>query len=214
MRALSIKQPWASLIVHGFKRFEMRNWPTRHRGRILIHASKTWSAAQLAFFESAPVRGRLEPFLPLPFGALIGFVDIVECYHVRSMPRPASPESIWSDFDSFTYAFELAHPIPISRPAYLKGDRGLVEIADDLAKSLLQTTLADYRLEPYPRLRNLGRGPHAHYLPTHVRSNGQPEESSSKEAEGKARPQIHHRHSRSRGQPKQKTPRGPNGPLA
>ena len=38
--ALSIKQPWAALIVAGLKTVEVRTWPTRRRGRVLIHAGK------------------------------------------------------------------------------------------------------------------------------------------------------------------------------
>jgi hypothetical protein len=40
MLALSIHQPWAWLIVNGFKNIENRDWPTKLRGRFLIHASK------------------------------------------------------------------------------------------------------------------------------------------------------------------------------
>src|SRR5690242_9023233 len=39
MRIISIRQPWAALIVHGFKDVENRTWPTRYRGAVLIHAS-------------------------------------------------------------------------------------------------------------------------------------------------------------------------------
>src|SRR5262245_18874023 len=39
--ALSCKQPWAALIVTGVNTVEVRTWPTRRRGRLLIHASKT-----------------------------------------------------------------------------------------------------------------------------------------------------------------------------
>src|SRR5438105_4444384 len=38
--ALSIKQPWAALLVHGRKTIEVRRWPTARRGRILIHAAR------------------------------------------------------------------------------------------------------------------------------------------------------------------------------
>ena len=38
--ALSLKQPWAALIVAGLKTIEIRSWPTRRRGRVLIHAGK------------------------------------------------------------------------------------------------------------------------------------------------------------------------------
>src|SRR5437016_12260484 len=37
--ALSIKQPWAALVVAGLKTIEIRRWPTARRGRILIHAA-------------------------------------------------------------------------------------------------------------------------------------------------------------------------------
>ena len=40
MLALSIRQPWASLILNAGKDIENRCWPTKVRGRILIHAAK------------------------------------------------------------------------------------------------------------------------------------------------------------------------------
>ena len=39
MKAITIKQPWASLIVHGIKDIENRTWRTNYRGRVLIHAA-------------------------------------------------------------------------------------------------------------------------------------------------------------------------------
>ncbi len=38
--AISVKQPWAALLVAGIKTVEVRTWQTRRRGRVLIHASK------------------------------------------------------------------------------------------------------------------------------------------------------------------------------
>jgi hypothetical protein len=40
MKIISIRQPWASLIVSGIKDIENRTWPTRYRGPVLIHASQ------------------------------------------------------------------------------------------------------------------------------------------------------------------------------
>ncbi|MNQ62267.1 ASCH domain protein [compost metagenome] len=40
MKALSIRQPWAWLIIHGGKDVENRSWHTKHRGRFLVHAAK------------------------------------------------------------------------------------------------------------------------------------------------------------------------------
>lgn len=48
MRALSLTQPWAWLVVHGGKLVENRVWNTRHRGPFLIHAAKAMTATQYA----------------------------------------------------------------------------------------------------------------------------------------------------------------------
>ena len=40
MKVLTIKQPWATLIMQGDKRFEFRSWQTKYRGELLIHAGK------------------------------------------------------------------------------------------------------------------------------------------------------------------------------
>jgi hypothetical protein len=39
MKVIVIRQPWAWLIVHGFKDIENRSWRTRYRGTLLIQAS-------------------------------------------------------------------------------------------------------------------------------------------------------------------------------
>jgi hypothetical protein len=41
-KALSIRQPWAHLIVAGIKQIENRTWTTRYRGPLLIHAGQLW----------------------------------------------------------------------------------------------------------------------------------------------------------------------------
>jgi ASC-1-like (ASCH) protein len=46
MKALSLKQPWAELIVSGKKTIEVRNWNTKFRGEFLIHASKNTDKEQ------------------------------------------------------------------------------------------------------------------------------------------------------------------------
>ena len=38
MKVLTIKNPWAELIVKGYKEYEFRSWKTNYRGKILIHA--------------------------------------------------------------------------------------------------------------------------------------------------------------------------------
>lgn len=91
-KALSIKQPWASLIAEGIKPIENRTWKTNFRGRIYIHASSPRK------FDIALTDDQTRWALPvlekafkgeLPFGAIIGEVDIVDC--IINHP------SIWAD---------------------------------------------------------------------------------------------------------------------
>ncbi len=82
MKALTICQPYAHLIVRGEKRVENRDWPTRYRGPLLIHAGKA--------------RNFLDPLIelemaaagdPLVFGALVGrcnLVDVVTIEDIRA----------------------------------------------------------------------------------------------------------------------------------
>ena len=51
MKTLTVKQPFASLIAYGHKRYEFRSWKTSHRGPLLIHSSKQIDKAQLKRFE-------------------------------------------------------------------------------------------------------------------------------------------------------------------
>ena len=47
MKAISIRQPWAWLIVHGYQDVENRTWSTKHRGPILIHCHRVVRSAWL-----------------------------------------------------------------------------------------------------------------------------------------------------------------------
>jgi activating signal cointegrator 1 len=49
MKAITLHQPYATLLAHGFKLYETRSWLTRYRGQLAIHASKQWTRSQMAF---------------------------------------------------------------------------------------------------------------------------------------------------------------------
>lgn len=38
MKVITLKQPWATLVAEGIKRYEFRSWKTNYRGKVLIHA--------------------------------------------------------------------------------------------------------------------------------------------------------------------------------
>lgn len=57
MKALSVRQPWASLIASGQKTIEIRSWSTRHRGELAIVASKGLSREGVAQWNIREPRG-------------------------------------------------------------------------------------------------------------------------------------------------------------
>lgn len=85
MKAITVKQPWASLIVHGIKDIENRTWRTNFRGRALIHAAGSRGKKfkidltddQMKF--AFPVVTKECMFGNFPFGAIIGSVEIMDC---------------------------------------------------------------------------------------------------------------------------------------
>ncbi len=84
--ALSIRQPWAWLVVNGFKDVENRSWPTKFRGRVWVHAPKNMSRDEYWACESF-VRASQGIDLRLPTyedlcrqcGGIVGEVDITGC---------------------------------------------------------------------------------------------------------------------------------------
>ena len=73
MKALTIRQPWATLIMQGVKRYEFRSWKTNFRGEVLIHAGKGIDKEAVE---------RLKKYLPegeLPLGKILGKVNITDC---------------------------------------------------------------------------------------------------------------------------------------
>ncbi len=73
--ALSLKQPWAALLVHGVKTIEIRRWATARRGRVLIHAARVpdrreqgWRLVTPEVKETAELGG-----------GIIGVGELIEC---------------------------------------------------------------------------------------------------------------------------------------
>jgi len=75
MKAITIKQPWATLIVKGYKKYEFRTWKTKYRGKILIHAGKGVDKKCLEKFKHLN--------LEYPAGCIIGEVEITDCIELN-----------------------------------------------------------------------------------------------------------------------------------
>lgn len=108
--ALSIRQPWAWLIIHAGKDIENRTWPSRVRGRVLIHAGKRMTRADyeacLIYCAGFDDYGRwwmpAYDVLREQCGGIVGEVDIVDCI--------SASNSRWFCGD---YGFVLRNPISL-----------------------------------------------------------------------------------------------------
>lgn len=83
MKALTICQPYAELIARGEKRVENREWPTRYRGPLLIHAGKSreWLSGETDAELEEEFGRKVE------FGALVARSLIVDCLHIDHINR-------------------------------------------------------------------------------------------------------------------------------
>jgi len=78
MKALSIRQPWAWLIVTGKKDIENRTWFTKDRGSFLIHASKKFDSMGYNWVVSE-MGLKMPPPRELNFGGIVGMAEITDC---------------------------------------------------------------------------------------------------------------------------------------
>lgn len=112
MKTITVKQPYASLIVHGIKDIENRTWRTNFRGRVLIHAAGSHGRKFSVNLTDAQTKAAFATiaketmFGNLPFGSIIGSVEIVDC--VQNHP------SIWAE--KGVYNWVLANPILYEKP--------------------------------------------------------------------------------------------------
>ena len=139
MKTLSIRQPWASLIVKGFKDVENRSWRTPIRGEIAIHASAsnteddwddaiiTVSMIQTITFSEAEkwIIESIGEFDKLPRGAILGIVEIIDCKRERTSP--------WHFEEN--WGFYLQNPKEIKEPIPAKGKLGFWDFDLSLAEA-------------------------------------------------------------------------------
>ncbi len=117
-RALSLKQPWAALAVHGLKTIEVRRWATAHRGRLLIHAARIDDRRPEAWAHVPP---ELLPACRL-HGGVIGEVTLTECRHYRTpeafvadRERHLNDPSWFEEAGLFGFVFAGARTLPFVR---------------------------------------------------------------------------------------------------
>jgi activating signal cointegrator 1 len=91
MKALTLTQPWATLVAIGAKRIETRSWSTSYRGPLAIHAAK--GASKIGWPHINHICRHTEPFKSilnldrhpaeaLPLGAIVAVCELIDCWPI------------------------------------------------------------------------------------------------------------------------------------
>ena len=145
MKALTLTQPWATLVAIGAKRIETRSWATQYRGPLAIHAAKTFPE----YARTACIGGAIQRALDaagfdennLPRGVIVAtarllHVDFLVSSDFDTARRDCrqfldfhvnSDEEQFGDFSRGRYAWLLKDVVRIEPPVPARGSLGLWE---------------------------------------------------------------------------------------
>jgi hypothetical protein len=146
MKALTLTQPYATLVAIGAKRIETRSWSTRYRGPLAIHAAKGLGAVgapngltELCHTELfarvlahhgyvVQIPGYATP-LPLPLGVIVATCILMDCAPTNDVDtwNLTDEERAFGDYTPGRYAWLLADVRPIDPPIPATGRQGLWE---------------------------------------------------------------------------------------
>lgn len=151
MKALSLWEPWASLMATGAKRIETRSWGTSYRGRLLICAAQRVAPDLDEILADPAFQHGLERLLPRPpsrpvdrgdlqFGNAVAMVDLIACAPTTRRPTSLEhlvvpDEHIFGDLSPGRFAWYTSNLCRL-RPFPVRGKQGLFEV-DILGSALV-----------------------------------------------------------------------------
>ncbi len=128
MKALTLWQPWATLVVHGYKTIETRSWSTNYRGPIAIHAAQRWDQELKELCLSEPFRSCLKEINPYrPFNLRLGgIIGTVGLYHIldtgwvfgdkeKIFVDHTKYDEVFGDYSEGRFAWLLTNPIQFEK---------------------------------------------------------------------------------------------------
>lgn len=138
MKAITIWQPWADLIILGYKGYETRSWATTYTDIIAIHAGKYRKLPHEIYEHISEAIGitpdkyngswlhQLEQGIPAQrFGAIIGTAILGKTLRTSQMKEMSHAEKMLGDFTPGRYAWPLKEAKALRDPVPAKGKQGL-----------------------------------------------------------------------------------------
>lgn len=148
LKAISLWEPWASLIKTGAKKFETRSWATNYRGPLVICAAKGGLAKRELLFELScwSMQGGLAPLVGEPldltgkswpgvklehlsFGKALCVVDLVDCIKTDDLALgQIGTDKPFGNFGLGRFAWKLENVRILEPPFEVKGKQGFFEV--------------------------------------------------------------------------------------
>jgi hypothetical protein len=144
MKAITLTQPWATLVAIGAKKIETRSWSTAYRGPLAIHAAKGFpnTARDICFQE--PFSKHIGNYKRLPLGSIVATCELVSVCEINAFQKLSckwcvetewgllefeltEEERSFGDYTSGRYAWLLHNVKPLAEPIPAKGALGLWE---------------------------------------------------------------------------------------
>ena len=123
MKVLTLKQPWATLVAEGIKKYEFRSWKTNYRGKILIHAGTGIDKKELEKFKDLN--------LEFPSKRILAEVEIEDCLELNDELNKniiAEKNIAYGSKYRTGYAWKLTNSKKINYDKEVKGQLGLWNI--------------------------------------------------------------------------------------
>jgi hypothetical protein len=157
MKALSLYQPWASLMAVGAKRIETRSWSTDYRGLVAIHAAKRFQAMERNLVNGIMFREALYPHYGaadapsravgilrnLPLGCFVAVGRLVDCKITSypdhktgcdvdspEIPDQSTDEFWFGDYSPRRFMWVFDEIWKLREPVYERGHQGLWPLSD------------------------------------------------------------------------------------
>lgn len=148
IKAITLWEPWATLMAHGLKQIETRAWPTKYRGPLAIHAAKRWHddqeyiLSQRAYAEALAGLG-IYSRADFHLGCVLAVVDLTGCWQSEALkPRLLAAgkrtELAFGNYAPQRFGFYCENVRKLPTPLAVPGAQQLWwwEVPDGLAKKL------------------------------------------------------------------------------
>jgi len=126
-KVITLKQPWAQLVIQGHKQFETRGFQTSYRGELYIHSSGHFNTEFIELCYTEPFKSCIKSPHYLRCGYIIGKVDLVKCESTSIIKQTligselGEREIAFGDYGPGRFAWLLEHPVIFERPIKQKG---------------------------------------------------------------------------------------------